>query len=575
MFETIANTEQPKSPTGEKTRRQWSFLHPWTWFGYGSGPSAVAPWAKAQLGSGSIEGKNPYSPVYPGVAAGGIGVLGPGTVMANGRPMPQSIAIYRAMSKYPTLRLAKYAITLAILAAEWMVEIDEELLEQPDKPEPEKPADKPDDKPPVEASDPIDPTEPEQDEQPEIPTLPADPVAMFAKEIIERELVERRVSLMRDCLRALEYGFQSFEPVAGEKIAKDGQPYLGWTKIKALLPEGVDIVTDPHGNLVAITADGIRLDKGEFVHLAYEIEGDNWFGQSRHESAYRDWTNALQTEDELMAGVRKGVGKSVHVGVMPDEVGSDGLPLLYGTDGKTPKNLADGKEIARAVANGLPVSYYRSGIAAHEISNDPKLADAETTKVEIFDGGNPGPTITAGITVCERFDKKLVRAWLRPERSLLEATTAGSRADAESHGDMSTMDAEATHEWIVDELNAQLVDPLVRENCGEQYVGKIKLVAVPIADEQRAMMAKLFDVLMGDGNVVGKFAEALGDKGMQHLIEKLGLKLTFEKPIDLTPEPPPPMPFGPDGKIGDPDPDAPEDDDAAKELSAVMSLSNA
>jgi|GEM_PF-4197777 len=544
----------PDDPTTEQPTEKTSQQVPWMFGGYvgypGYSGSYMLPSFKARLGSGALDGKNTYCPPLMAGVGGILGIPGPG--LSNGRPFPQTFHTYRAMMQYPAIRLAAAAVILGIMAAEWLVEVDETLT------------------PAIEEG---------TESPPDVQEM-AD-AGEFGKKLIEQHIIKRRTTLMRDALRSLVYGFWSFELVKGEGDV-DGTPVTVWRKVKALLPDNIDLVIDPHGNLQALMCGGIRLEKGEFAHIVNEREGDNWFGESRLEAAYRSWTNALQTEDELMSGVRKGVGKSVHVGVMPDEVDASGN-YVHGVDSAgNPKNIAAGLRIGGAVMEGRPASYHRlSGLSASDLVNNPEAGKNPLTTIDIHDGGNPGPTIAAGLEVKRDFEKQMVRAWLQPERTLLEATTAGSRADSESHGDIVTADAEATHEAITAQIDEQIVQPLIRENLGDQYAGKIRLVAAPIADEQKAQLSKFFDTMTNDGSFVSKLTRAMGSESIKNVFEKLGLNIQWAEDIDLEPEPEPPpqLPGMEDAqdvekenRKDDMD-DSDDEEEATNELSAVLSLS--
>lgn len=473
-------------------------MNPGNWFGTYSNPLV-----KSQLGSGASEGKNDYEdPCAVRTATGSI--LGDSVA-------PGTLATYRIMSSHPTIAIAEAAIALAVLAAKWSVEMDEELVGDPD--------------------------------------------AERIKRIIKLELIDPREILMCGVVQALRYGFKSQEIVYARKSdAMSGEAYVGIKKFKQLAGENITLNVDQHGNLQQVLAMGTPLEAPYFLHVVYGKEDDNWFGRSRHENCRRFWANWLHLEDNTMRLARRGTGSTVHVGVPPD------------TDvdkkaGRTP-NLDAGKLAANKLSDGQSIVYENLvGLSAQDAVNNAELAGKSLIGIGTIDIGNPGPTMAGLNQRQEYLDKLLVRGWLQPERSLTEATTAGSRADSESHGLLAVTDAETTHELFVEQINEQVARALVIENVGPRYADRVRLIAVPLQDKQRTALADLFNSLLTDPAIRSELAQAMGNEGMRGLIERIGLKVKLERNFDFEPS-----------KKSD-DRDYRTDDEAVeKELSAIIEL---
>jgi hypothetical protein len=107
----------------------------------------------------------------------------------------------------------------------------------------------------------------------------------------------------------------------------------------------------------------------------------------------------------------------------------------------------------------------------------------------------------------------------------------GSRADSESHGDLSLADAETVHEDIVHQINKQLVDKLIEENCGPDYVGRVRLTAAPIQDEQKRQLSLLWQALLTDAQFKASLIDSIGEAGVQSLMDRLGLGIQMAEPM--------------------------------------------
>jgi len=91
------------------------------------------------------------------------------------------------------------------------------------------------------------------------------------------------------------------------------------------------------------------------------------------------------------------------------------------------------------------------------------------------------------IAVLSYDDKLLVRGMLAPERAILEGQY-GTKAEAETHGDVGISVADQTLHEIVSQINDQGVNDVLRTNFGEGQVGKVYLKASPIIDEAKSMI---------------------------------------------------------------------------------------
>ena len=452
--------------TTEKTAAQLPYFGlggDLTGFGYGYGSrttTTVGGGTQAILPMvAAVVGSAAYEGKNP-YANVGYGGGAFGSLPGFGIPFAGTYETYRRMSAHPTLVLAAAAVFCPILAAGWSIEVDEKRA-------PKK-----------------------------------------AKEYVENYVMPRRTGLLRDALRALRMGWSGFENVFA---TKDGWTVLG--KAKYLMPDRTEIRTDPHGNFAGLRQGMVTIDGDAAMIYTYDREGDNWHGRSRHENARRAWSNYLAVEDNLYRLGIKAASIVAKIGAPPNAATT------------VPDSDQDTKVQARGIASALSSGqsiYYPNmvGLSPDDIARNAELAGKSFWSIETLDVGNPGPMATSLIEQLRYYDALLVRAWLVPERSVIEASQSGSRADSESHGGITTADCDQVHADIVDTINGQLLDPLIRENFGVKAVGTVKLRPRPLIDEQRIVAEDFIKALLANNATIG---EVVRHTKMREMMDKLNI----------------------------------------------------
>jgi len=76
-------------------------------------------------------------------------------------------------------------------------------------------------------------------------------------------------------------------------------------------------------------------------------------------------------------------------------------------------------------------------------------------------------------------DAMLVRAWGLPERAVLEGMF-GTKAEAEAHGNLGLTAMEATHEFLTQEFETQVLRPYLTLMLGAAAAESVTLTAGPI-----------------------------------------------------------------------------------------------
>ncbi len=379
---------------------------------------AAAPF-RAQSKTGSQMPADPFS--YGGWT-GNPGLAYP--------PAPEaSIRTYRKMLCNPTVQLALAAAKAPIKSAEWSVETD-------------------------------------------------DGVADTIKTLVEDWVLPLRAVVLRDGLRAVEFGYYPFEVVwefyDGYKVP---------VKLKPLLPELTEIVTDEKGRFVGLRNMGVELNADESLLISLDGEAGNYKGRSRlenvREKAWWPWECTL---NKTQAYVSKASGIIPRIQYPAGEsVGPGGNKIANG-------DIA--KQLVASLANGgaicMPRQLEKSWERLLENGVDPEQLIA--WKIDFID---PGAARGGEFeSMLNKFEALIARGLLQPERSILEGQY-GTKAEAESHGSIAVDIAQETSDQLMEQVNWHLVDKMLRANFGEDATGTVRVKAAPLSDSKAALLKSI------------------------------------------------------------------------------------
>lgn len=429
--------------------------------------TTILPTVAATRGSGAMEGRNAYDYISPwnsGWSTGGIG-FGLFGINGTGQRWPGDYFTYRAMMRYPVLALTIAAIESPILAGKWAIECEEDAPKE-------------------------------------------------AEELIRGAIMPARIDFVRPLLRALWLGFSPLELIWDNSDD-------GWRvpKVRELIPDLTHIDIDDHGQIVQLRNTGAELKSGEFCIYTYGREGDNWYGMPRLENARRTWANVLVAEDKLSRLEGKAAGILPKI-LYPPEFETITDPA------KSHKQQAINAIAALLNGQGLALEYKLPPL--DDLVRSPELAKHPLVDVELLDMGNCGPSQEALMKRIDQLQRDLVRSLCRSERTVIEAQTAGSRADAEAHtASIGDTDTDRVHADLTDAVNRWVIKPLLTENFGAKYADSVKLTIREVVDENRSVYQKVLDALLASPM---SFAETLERLDMNHLCEQTGLKLRDDAP---------------------------------------------
>lgn len=391
---------------------------------------------------------------------GGFGFGGLFGIGPENRIWPGTYHTYRLMLSYPLIALTYAAITSPILAGRWSYEADDDAPKE-------------------------------------------------AAEVVEAAFDRMRVPLVRDALRGVIMGFAPFEVMWG--VNYDG---FKVPKLRALLPDLTDLRIGEHGELAGIANSGVTLDDPrKFFVWTHDREGDNHYGRSRLENLRRTWANCLTAEDRLAKLDAKASGILPKVMHPPDW--KEGLEAA---DTNRQKAL----RMIRDMQTGLGIAF-ETPLTQDMVSLNPDVLKVPLVTVELLDMGDCGPSQGAMQKRIDQLQRDMVRGMLRSERTVIEAQTAGSRADAEAHtASISDTDSDRLHADIVDAINEQVVKPMLVENFGPKCADCVRIVPKEIVDENRVVDQKLLDGIIQNPSA---FPELLMRIDLEGWAKRNGIKL--------------------------------------------------
>ena len=305
-----------------------------------------------------------------------------------------------------------------------------------------------------------------------------------ARELIESAMIPQRSHIMRTALSGMiDFGWQPYEKVF--KRTEDGAIII--SKLKPLLQDYTDPLVDPKtGDLLGlyncINNVEVRLNIAEIMLFSLDVEGTDWRGSAimdNVDKAQRDWeavNRVASRYDRKIAGAHWMVyypdGMSEYNGTLTAHwiIAQNLLRDLEGSGSTAiPRSVAD----ITAELNGK--------------------GDEVGWKIEIL-SAYP----TSGVAFIDRMkyiDVLKVRAFGMPERAMTEGQF-GTKAEAGEHIDLANTSAQNQLDLMVQEINAHMINQMLRLNYGEETEDTVWIEASPIKDEAIAYLRDIYKQLI-------------------------------------------------------------------------------
>ncbi len=315
-----------------------------------------------------------------------------------------------------------------------------------------------------------------------------DPRYESAVPIIYDSLMPQRLNIMENGIRGLlDFGWQAFEQIFS--YSRDG--WIKLRKMKPLLQDISYILVTDRGDFNGIrnlstylsgynnAGPWVDLNNDEALLVCRDVEGTNWYGEPlmrRAVDAYNSWNEceaSAKRYDTKIAGAQW---------------------IVHYPPGKTPYlgALTDNFVIATKILESLK----SSGMIAIPRKIMDQITDLSTAgddvmawKIELVTA--QGSSESAFVGRQKYLDALKSRAIGIPERAVFEGQF-GTKAEAEAHADFAIDNIEMAHVRLIEQINNQTVNLLLRINKGEHFEGHVKLEAMPLSDWKRAQLRQLY-----------------------------------------------------------------------------------
>jgi hypothetical protein len=329
----------------------------------------------------------------------------------------------------------------------------------------------------------------------------------FAREV----LGPLRQSLVRDALRALEFGWAGFEKIWH---IHNGRRVL--TRLKPLLWDCTEVLVDDHGNPAGLLnrpagTEPVILGAGKYFLCSYDAEAGNPYGRSRHENIRQAWSESEQIRLRLAQYMKKVSGIVVQLHY-PEGTSRDAA-------GAERPNQWLGQQVLDAVSAGRSVMFPNGFASTSDLRMAYELAGKSPWQISTLEvqGTDHAPGMKL---VLEYYDALIFRGWLQPERTGLESRH-GSRADAETHTRTATLDSELVDRDIADAVTRGVVDELLVLNFGRKARGAVAIEPAPIETDGLGVLRAVLTTLLAKNE-----AGASGKIDVGALLDQLSVPRT-------------------------------------------------
>jgi hypothetical protein len=321
-----------------------------------------------------------------------------------------------------------------------------------------------------------------------------------------------RQSLVRDALRALEFGWVGFEKIWQ---IQNGRRVL--TRLKPLLWDCTEILVDDHGNPAGLLnrpagTPPVVLGTGKYFLYSYDGEAANPYGRSRHENIRQAWSESEQIRQRLAQYMKKVSGIVVQLHY-PEGTSRDAA-------GAERPNQWLGQQVLDAVSAGRSVMFPNGFASSSDLRMAYELAGKSPWQLSTLEaqGADHAPGMKL---VLEYYDALIFRGWLRPERTGLESRH-GSKADAETHTDTATLDSELIDRDIADAVTRGVLDELLIFNFGQRARGAVAIEPAPIETDGLGVLRGVLTSLLAKNE-----AEASSRIDVAALLDQLSVPRTI------------------------------------------------
>jgi hypothetical protein len=327
------------------------------------------------------------------------------------------------------------------------------------------------------------------------------PATKQALQLVNDIFQPQRRRILNESARYMWSGWRPFEKVWSPK-----NQVKYWLELKPLLPDWSVIYRDPFGTFAGLRsfprpiADDGTMNLKVFEDaegslgphkswlVTHDGEGTNFYGTSRCDNCYETWCDWNTTRLKQIQTQAKISGSIVEIYHPQGSADIDGTPI---------QNQDVAQMIGERLING---GNYVTVECGPEFGTGTPGQDGMQTlwQIKITDTSGYSEGIKASQETLAYWDKLFCRGWYTPERSAIEATKAGSRADSGTAADTAVDDLEAIDDDIADQLNNGQdgvigpVNDVLLFNRGPSEVDSVIIEPAPLVDAKRQLQKDLF-----------------------------------------------------------------------------------
>ncbi len=350
-----------------------------------------------------------------------------------------------------------------------------------------------------------------------------DPRAKRAIELIRSTFNPIRRRLCADMMSAEDFGFAPFEMVF------DTQPVDGvmaWviSEFKLLLAERTRPMMDRDRNFIGVRNFAAEIERERVLWWTAGEEANNIWGIGANERALRVWRAWSETLNQS--------GKYIKIAAVPIPMATYPPGKSKDASGSTIENSTIAKKIVKKlqeenegiVLPDMIAKYIEDGLITGKI--DPSKVQA--WRIDFLQ-----PKVAAGqdlIDFMKYFDSMMARAWLIPERSILEGQF-GTKAEAGEHASVAIAASQDLLTDFLECLNTGPVDQLLQFNFGPDAKGLVQIKAAPLDKAKLAIIQNMVTKVLTDTANVDLFLRVLKLDEMIDLLD-LPVREDFDQDAD-------------------------------------------
>jgi hypothetical protein len=310
---------------------------------------------------------------------------------------------------------------------------------------------------------------------------------------------------------ALDFGWAPFEvvykPKNGAVVIDEFKQLLpDFTTILVYLENGKFAGFANEPTQIGYVATSVEIYRPYALNINLCYEGTDWYGQSVSWvldpicDAWDDVDKTANRYDRKLAGATW---------------------VLYYPVGST---IYEGVETANSeIAAALLAELEASGAVAIPDEVQEWLDDSVDKelkgkwRVELISAS--ASTQASFIDRMRYLDTLKIRAFGIPERSILEGRF-GTKAEAEAHADIALSTIDTKHRLVCDQINEQVIRPLLRMNYGREQEKCVQIQPAPIVDAQFQTVKEIYRLLVQSPEVI---AHELQNLDVQSLRDQIGI----------------------------------------------------